>query len=144
MLHVNSAKLIVALGKQNKSSSIHTPEHKYPGDGVLVDQIVLAHPGLIPQMSGFLTNQRLWGCKTSFNHVSDFVYVQLMRDLSLSETLIAKTKMEKIIAQAGRTINHYHINNGRFSNNGFVDAINEKYQKINILRRGSAPLKYYY
>jgi hypothetical protein len=38
------------------SSSICCPEHILPGDGVLVDQIVSAQPGLIPQMSGFLTS----------------------------------------------------------------------------------------
>ena len=43
-----------------------------------------AQPGLIPQMSGFLTNQRLWEVTTFVDYVSDFVYVHLMRDLSLA------------------------------------------------------------
>ena len=49
--------------KLKKSGSIQRPEQKKPGDGVSVDQIVSAHPGLIPQTSGFITNQRLWGIK---------------------------------------------------------------------------------
>jgi hypothetical protein len=32
------------------------PEHLQPGNGISMDQIVSAQPGLIPQMSGFLTN----------------------------------------------------------------------------------------
>ena len=32
-------------------------------------QIVSSQPGLIPQMSGFLTNQRLWGATTFVDHV---------------------------------------------------------------------------
>ena len=27
-------------------------------------------------------------------------------------------------------VKHYHIDNGCFADNGFIDAINEKYQKI--------------
>ena len=57
--------------KGKKSGLIRTPDQTQPGDGVLVDQIVSAQPGLIPQMSGFLTNQRLWGATTFVDHVSD-------------------------------------------------------------------------
>ena len=38
------------------SGSICHPEHISPGDGVSMDQIMSAQPGLIPQMSGFLTS----------------------------------------------------------------------------------------
>ena len=71
-----------------------------------VDQIVSAQPGLIPHMSVFLTNQRLWSATTFVNHVSDYVHVHLMRDLSLPETLLAKLAMEKVMAQAGITVKH--------------------------------------
>ncbi len=60
--------------------SIHCPEHIIPSNGVLVDQIVSAQPGLIPQMSGFLTSCRIWGCTTFCDCVSDFVYIHLMQD----------------------------------------------------------------
>ena len=116
--------------KEKKSGSIRQSEQTKPGDGVLVDHIVSAQPGLIPQMSVFLTNQRLWGANTFVDHVSDYVYVHLMRYLSLTETLLAKSAMEKVMAQAGRTVKHYHADNGRFSDNGFIDAVNGKDQKI--------------
>ena len=76
--------------KGKRSGSIQTPEQTKPGDGMSVDQIVSSQPGLIPQMSGFLSNQILWGATTFVNHVSDYVYVNLMRDLSLTNTLIKK------------------------------------------------------
>ena len=66
-------------------------------------------------MSGFLTNQRLWGATTFVNHVSYYVYVHLMRDLSLPKTFLAKLAMEKVMAQAGRTVKHYHSDNGWFA-----------------------------
>ena len=81
--------------KGKKSGSIRTTAQVKPGDGVSVDQIILAQPGLIPQISGFLTNQRIWGVPTFVDHVSDFVNVHLMRDLSLADTLLAKAAMEK-------------------------------------------------
>ena len=34
------------------------------------------------------------------------------------------------MAQAGRTVKHYHADSIRFSENGFIDAVNGKYQKI--------------
>ena len=95
-----------------------------PGDGVSIDQIVSAQPGLIPQMSGFLTSKRLWGATTFVDHVSDYVYVHLMRGLTLNEKLLAKEAMEKVMPQAGRNIKDYHVDNGRFADNGFIDAIN--------------------
>ena len=41
------------------------------------------------------------------------------------------------MSQAGRTIFHYHANNGRFADNGFVEAINRKYQKITFCGVGA-------
>ena len=79
---------------------------KLPGDGVSVDQIVSTQPGLIPRMSGFLTNQRLWGATTFVDHLSNYVYVRLMRDLSLTKTLLEKYAMDKVMAQTGRTVKH--------------------------------------
>ena len=34
------------------------------------------------------------------------------------------------MAQVGRSVKHYHANNGRFADNWFVDATNRKYQKL--------------
>lgn len=72
-----------------------------PGHYVSIDQLVSAQPGRIPQMSGFLTNQRIWGATVFFDHVSDYVYVFLMRDLTLDETLLAKTSFERHAQDGG-------------------------------------------
>ena len=119
--------------KGKKSRSTRKPEHKEPGDGVSVDQIISAQPGLIPQMSGFLTNKQIWGCTTFVDHVSNFVYIHLMRDFTLSETLFAKTAWEKLLAQAGHMVKHYHANNGQFADNGFLSAVNSKDQKAHFV-----------
>ena len=123
--------------KGKKIGSIQTPDQIKTVNGVSVDQIISAQPGLIPQMSGFITNQRIWGVTTFVNHVSDLVYVLLMRYLSLAEKFLAKASMEKTMAQAGRTVLHYHSDNGRFSYNGFVEAINSKDRNITFYEVGA-------
>ena len=50
--------------KSKASGSIHTEVYVEPKYGVSMDQILSAHPGLIPHMSGFLTSRRIWGCTT--------------------------------------------------------------------------------
>ena len=37
-----------------------------------------------------------------------------------------------MMAQAGQTVKHNQADNGRFVDNGFIDAINQKNQKINF------------
>jgi hypothetical protein len=48
----------VAHTKGKKSGSIQEPDQTKPGDGVSVDQIISAQPGLKPQMAGFLINNK--------------------------------------------------------------------------------------
>ena len=60
-----------------------------------------------------------------------------MQDLTLDETLLAKEATEKLMAQAGRYIKHYHADNGRFADNGFIDDINTKDQKIKFCGVGA-------
>ena len=88
-------------------------------------------------MSGFLTNQRLLGVTTFLDHVSDLIYIHLMRDLSPAEKFLSKAAMEKTMDQAGWNVLHYHADNGGFSENGFVEAINSKDQQITFCGVGT-------
>ena len=54
--------------------------------------------------------------KTRFvMHTSDYMYVHLMQDMPIYKTLLAKEAWEKVMAQAGHTVKHYHANNGCFA-----------------------------
>ena len=90
-----------------------------PGKQASLDQIVSAQPGLIPQMSGHLTNLQVTGATVFVDHYSDHVYVYLMRDLTLDETLLAKHTYERFLATLGVDSKAYHADNGRFANKGF-------------------------
>ena len=119
------------------SGSIHWPEHILPGDGVSVDQIVSAQPGLIPQMSGFLTSCRIWGCTSFCDHVSDFIYIHLMQDVTVDEMILGVKAFEKVMVQANCSVKHYHADNGAFAHKGFLDKVNGKDQKITFCAVGA-------
>jgi hypothetical protein len=85
------------------------------GHGVSVDQIISAQPGLIPQMAGFLTSKQIWGCTTFIDHVSNYIYVHLMKDFTIMETLLAKLAFKKLCARADCSVKHYQADNGQFS-----------------------------
>ncbi len=84
-----------------------------------MDTSVSAQPGLVPQMSGFLTNLRIWGATIFVDHFSDYVYAALMRDLTLDETLLAKTAFERHASEGGISISSYRADNSRFADSGF-------------------------
>jgi hypothetical protein len=123
--------------KNKASGSIRRASETQPGDGTSVNQIVSAQPGLIPQMAGFLASDRIWGTTNFCDHASNFVYVQLMRNFTLEETLLANRAYEKVLKQAGRTALHYHADNGRFTDKGFHKDINDKGQEITFCGVGA-------
>ncbi len=83
MLHINLALPINAQGalRGRKVALFKNRIKQKPADGVSVDQIISAQPGLIPQMAGILTSKRIWGCTTFVDHVSNYIYVHLMKEL---------------------------------------------------------------
>ena len=120
-----------------QSGKIRKEKEVKPGDGQSIDQIVSAQPGLIPQMSGFLTKERYYGATTIVDHVSDYVYVHLMKSLTLDETIKAKRSWEKILHNAGHTVKHYQADNGRFADKGFIDDCDAHDQTISYCGVGA-------
>ncbi len=107
------------------------------GDRVSMNQIVSAQPGLIPQMSGFLTNCQIWGCTTFCDHISDFVYVHLMQDFTINKTILAAKAFERVLSQENCIVKHYHADNSAFAYKGFLDEVNKKDQKITFCAVGA-------
>ena len=92
-----------------------------PGARTSTDQLVPAQPGLIPQISGKLTHQRVNGSAIFVNHFSDHVYAYLMRDLTLDKMIAAKHGSECFLHSHGILSKAYHADNGRFADQGFRD-----------------------
>ena len=108
-----------------------------PGKKALLDQMVSAQPGLIPQMSGRLTNLRVMAATIVVGHFSNHVYVYLMKDLTLSKTILAKHAYERFLASLGIESKAYHADNGRFADKGFRDDCTSSNQTITFCGVGS-------
>ncbi len=105
--------------KSKQRHPICKPSDDAPGKQASMDQLVSAQPGLIPQMSGSLTNLRIMGARVLVDHYLDHTYVYLMRDLTLAETLMAKHAYERFLASLGIDSKAYHADNGRFADKRF-------------------------
>jgi hypothetical protein len=105
--------------KSKQKHPIRRPTDDAPGKRASMDQMVSAQPGLIPQMNGRLTNFRVMGATVFVDHYSDHVYIYLMKDLTLSETLMAKHAYELFLASLGVDSKAYHADNGCFADKGF-------------------------
>ncbi len=100
---------------QSKSKQKHPickPTGNAPGKKASLDQMVFAQPGLIPQMSGCLARLCIMGTIIYVDQFSDHVYVYLMKDLTLSETLLAKHAYERFQALLGVESKAHHADNG--------------------------------
>ena len=116
--------------KSKKYNPIRRPEDDAPGKRISTDQLVSAQPGLIPQMSGFLTNLRIMGATVFVDHFSNHVYVYLMKDLTLAETLLAKDAYERFLNSVDVSAKAYHADNGRYADKGFADSCRGRGQRI--------------
>ena len=64
------------------------------------------------------------------DHYSDHVYVFLMQDLTLDETILAKHAYERFLVLIGVTSKAYHADNGQLSDKGFHDDCITCYQVV--------------
>ena len=106
--------------KGKSSNSIRKQKDNQPGDCVSTDQMVSAQPGLVPQMAGFLTSERIWAVTIFVDHATDWCYGHTMHSLELNETLLPKRAFEKLVTHAGHEVKCYHADNGRYADTGFL------------------------
>jgi hypothetical protein len=85
--------------------------------------------GFYAQMKGKLTKKH-YRCATFFvNHYSRLRFIHLQVDNSSVKTVAAKCTFETFAAKHGVKIQHYHCNNGRFSDNAFKQACHDTCQQ---------------
>ena len=77
------------------SRSNHFNIPSKPGEVVSVDQLVSPVPGLIAQMTGFITKQRYKYATVYIDQFSGFRFVYLQQTVSAQETLQSKQAMER-------------------------------------------------
>ena len=105
--------------KKLADSHIRKKNQTRPGDGTSCDHIVSHQPGLIPQVSGILTNKRYWGSVIYCDHNSDFIFNYLITGTTSAETLASKQAYERVAMNHNVNIKAYHADNLRFNDNNF-------------------------
>ena len=73
---------------------------------------------------------RIWGATVFVDHVSDYTHVSLMRDITLDETILAKTSFERLANDGGVAIKACRADNRRYADKGFLDAVQDSNQTI--------------
>ncbi len=101
-----------------------------PGQCVSIDQMTSTEVGFYAQMKGKLTKKR-YRCATIFvDHYSHLRFVHLQINNSSVKTVAAKHAFESFATKNGVKIQHYHCNNGQFSDNAFKQACHEQRQQL--------------
>ena len=117
---------------------IRSKSETNPGDGVSVNQLVSAQPGLIPQMAGFLTNERIVGATVFVDHVTQYIYVHLMKGLTTDATIEAKVACEEVVVTRF-VIFELRMDDSRTKNSSMMfmmQAINGFLHQNSIAERG--------
>ena len=103
-----------------------------PGDVVSVDQLESSVPGLLGQMTGIPTTQRIRGSSVYVDQASDLSYIYHHTSLTSEDTVKGKEAFEAYAKSHGVHIKHYHADNGRFKDNAFLKSIQENHQTISF------------
>ena len=85
-----------------------------PGQVVSVDQLVSPTPGLIAQMTGFLTTKRYKYATVYVDQFSRLGFVYLQKTASAEETIEGKKAFEAFPRRHGVRVLNYHADNGIF------------------------------
>jgi hypothetical protein len=115
---------------KSPANKMTTPQATAPGKVVAVDQMISATPGLIAQMRGFITGKRYKVTTVFVDHFSGLSFVYLQKSTSAAETVEAKRAFERYAKLQGVKVQHYHADNGIFSEAEFTRAVETDQQTI--------------
>ena len=101
-----------------------------PGQIVSVDQLESPTPGFIAQLKGTLTKQRYKYATVFVDQYSRLSYVHLQRTSTSNETVQAKITFNRYTQERGMEIRHYHVDNGRFADKGFIKSCKLNNQRL--------------
>jgi hypothetical protein len=108
-----------------------------PGEVVSVDQLVSPTPGLVAQLSGFITKERYKYATVYVDQYSGLGFVWLQKSSSAEETLESKRAFEQYALDRGVVIQAYHADNGIFRAEKWVQACSQKQQGLTFAAVGA-------
>ncbi len=100
------------------------------GQCVSVDQMTSREVGFNAQMKGKLTKKQYRCATIIVDHYSCLRFIHLQINNSFVKTVATKCTFESFAAKNGIKIQHYHCDNGQFSNNWFKQACHKQRQQL--------------
>ena len=100
------------------------------GECISVYQMELRTPGSIAQTKVKPTKHHYHAATIFLDHHSDLTYVHLPRRLSSEETVQTNKTLESYAWMYRVRLRHYHTDNGRFSDNNFLQSVAQENQTI--------------
>jgi hypothetical protein len=97
---------------------------------ISVDQLKSPTPGLIAQLSGFLTTKRYGYATVYVDHASRLSFVWLQKLTTADKTLLGKQAFKQYAKDRGVKIQAYHADNGIFRAYKWVEACQSKGQSL--------------
>ena len=116
-------------GKTTKSD-VDDNKPTRPGQVVSVDQLVSPTPGLIAQMSGFLTTKRYRYATVYVDQYSRLGFIYLQKTASGLETVEGKKAFESMARRHGIRVENYHADNGIFKAHEWTEACKKEGQGL--------------
>ena len=107
---------------QHKSDDEMSGSVTRPGHVVSVDQLVSPTPGLIAQMTGFLTTKRYKYATVYVDQFSKLGFVYLQKTASAEETVESKRAFESFARRHNVSVANYLADNGIFKANLWVET----------------------
>ena len=95
-----------------------------------MDALTSSTPGIIPQMSGFLTSDRFWAAIVFFDHATSYMYTNLQGGQTLIKSIKAKAAYKRMTENLGTRVKKFHTDNVIFAEEGFKSDVSDNNQTI--------------
>ncbi|KAL7462893.1 hypothetical protein ACHAXS_003265 [Conticribra weissflogii] len=112
-----------------KVSELRGPALSNVGQTIRADQLISAQPSLVPKEKGHLTHARIWAATIFVDYYTKFVHVSLMADQTAESTL---DSFKHFAATRGVEVQHYHADNGIFTDKLFREDIKKSMQRLTL------------
>lgn len=110
---------------------------KKTGEIAHEDIMTSSFPGLIPQMTGYLTAEKYHYTSFFIDDVSDYSFACHQKSTSVADTLEAKASHEQELHKHGKEVRHYHADNRTHACAGCRYAILKSNQSITYYGAGT-------
>ena len=111
--------------KEKEKHVIRSELETAAGDIISLNALTSSTPGIIPQMSGFLTFASFWARTVFVNHATSYMYTHLQRGQTLIKYIEAKAAYERMEANLGISAKKFHTDNGIFAEEGFKSDVSD-------------------